>query len=475
MIPFTRTKIVATVGPASDTKEMLTALVKAGVNVFRLNFSHSNHEKHTSIIKIIHDINHELGTNVGILADLQGPKIRIGDVENNEIELEKGDVVSLTIHPQVSTRQLLYVSYEDLAKDVESGNRILIDDGKVELKVLSSNNEDEVKAEVIYGGIITANKGVNLPDTSISSPSLTPKDLRDLDFILTQNVNWIALSFVRTAHDIVKLKGVIEYKKHSARVVAKIEKPEAYNNLDEIIQVSDAIMVARGDLGVELPLERIPVIQKDIVNRCIKAGRPVIIATQMMESMTTSPTPTRAEITDVATAMFDGADALMLSGETARGKYPVKVIETLKKVIADVETQDVIYHGKLMPKKDSASYLSDMVCYTASQMAKAVEATSIIAMTSSGYTAFMLSSFRPKCNIYVFTESEDLLNAVSLVWGTRAYLFHRSSNTEDTVRTIQDLLKKKGLIHRGEVVINTGSTPFNEKGPTNTVKLGVIH
>lgn len=475
MIPFSRTKIVATVGPASDSKEMLMSLVEAGVNVFRLNFSHSNHEKHAAVIKLITEINHELGTNVAILADLQGPKIRLGQVENEQVELERGDIVGISIHVQVSTKSLLYVSYEDLARDVAPGDRILIDDGKIELKVLSSNMIDEIKAEVIYGGVIKANKGVNLPDTAVSAPSLTPKDLRDLEFILTQNVNWIALSFVRTADEITRLKGMIQFKGHSARVIAKIEKPEAYQNIDAIIQVSDAIMVARGDLGVELPLERIPVIQKDIVNKCIKAARPVIIATQMMESMINNSTPTRAEITDVATAMFDGADALMLSGETATGKYAVKVIETLKRVIKNVEEQDAIYHTKLMPHDSSASYLSDMVCYTASQLAKAVSATSIIALTSSGYTAFMLSSFRPKCNIYVFTENEDLLNTVSLVWGTRAYIYHRSSTTEDTVREVQKILIQKGLINKSEVVINTGSTPFNEHGPTNTIKLSTIH
>ena len=475
MIPFSKTKIVATVGPASESKEMLIELVHAGVNVFRLNFSHSNHEDHAETIENIVQINQELGTNIGILADLQGPKIRIGEVANDKIELKKGSHVRISIIEQLSTPELLYVSYEDLAFDVAPGDRILIDDGKLELHVLSSNNLDEVVAEVIYGGFLTNNKGVNLPDTNVTAPSLTPKDLRDLEFILSMPVNWIALSFVRTAEEITRLKGIIQYRKHSARVIAKIEKPEAYENIDEIIKVSDAIMVARGDLGVELPLERIPLIQKDIVKRCIRAARPVIIATQMMESMEKNSTPTRAEITDVANAMFDGADALMLSGETAMGLYPVKVIQTLKRVIKNVEEQDSIYNLGIEPNKNAPSFLSDAVCFTACRMAHYVEASSIIALTRSGYTAFSLASFRPKCNIYVFTETADLVNAVSLVWGTRAFLFNRTSTTVDTVREVQDILKTLGFLNKGEVVINTGSTPFSEHGPTNTIKVTTIH
>ncbi len=475
MIPFSKTKIVATVGPASESKDMLTELVHAGVNVFRLNFSHSNHEDHAEIIENIVQINQELGTNIGILADLQGPKIRIGEVANEKIELKRGSHVRISIIEQLSTPELLYVSYEDLAFDVSPGDRILIDDGKLELHVLSSNNFDEVVAEVIYGGFLTNNKGVNLPDTNVTAPSLTPKDLRDLEFILSMPVNWIALSFVRTAEEITKLKGIIQYRNHSARVIAKIEKPEAYENIDEIIKVSDAIMVARGDLGVELPLERIPLIQKDIVKRCVKAARPVIIATQMMESMEKNSTPTRAEITDVANAMFDGADALMLSGETAMGLYPVKVIQTLKRVIKNVEEQDSIYNLGIEPNKSAPSFLSDAVCYTACRMAHYIGATSIIALTRSGYTAFSLASFRPKSNIYVFTETADLVNAVSLVWGTRAFLFNRTSTTVDTVREVQDILKTLGFLKKGEVVINTGSTPFTEHGPTNTIKVTTIH
>ncbi len=475
MIPFSKTKIVATVGPASESKEMLIELVHAGVNVFRLNFSHSNHEDHAETIENIVQINQELGTNIGILADLQGPKIRIGEVANEKIELKRGSHVRISITEQLSTPELLYVSYEDLAFDVSPGDRILIDDGKLELHVLSSNNLDEVVAEVIYGGFLTNNKGVNLPDTNVTAPSLTPKDLRDLEFILSKPVNWIALSFVRTAEEITKLKGIIQYRNHSARVIAKIEKPEAYENIDEIIKVSDAIMVARGDLGVELPLERIPLIQKDIVKRCVKAARPVIIATQMMESMEKNSTPTRAEITDVANAMFDGADALMLSGETAMGLYPVKVIQTLKRVIKNVEEQDSIYNLGIEPNKSAPSFLSDAVCYTACRMAHYIGATSIIALTRSGYTAFSLASFRPKSNIYVFTETADLVNAVSLVWGTRAFLFNRISSTVDTVREVQDILKTLGFLKKGEVVINTGSTPFTEHGPTNTIKVTTIH
>ncbi|HRI28766.1 MAG TPA: pyruvate kinase [Chitinophagales bacterium] len=481
MIPFTKTKIVATVGPSCDTKEMLANMIKAGVDVFRLNFSHSNHEQYQTIIQYITEINQELETNVGILADLQGPKIRIGKVENNKIELIANEIVTVTPQEQVSTNKLLYVSYDDLVVDAHVGDRILINDGIVELKVTHINTANNtLTARVIYGGELTANKGVNLPDTKVSAPALTPKDMRDLKFIFEQKqINWIALSFVRNADELIQLKGLISFNSHPAKVIAKIERPEAYQNIDEIIKAADAIMVARGDLAVELPLEELPIIQKNIVRKCRKVARPCIIATQMMESMKDNPTPTRAEITDVANAMYDGADALMLSAETSTGNYPLKVIEMLMRIIKTIEKEEVIYQPedqKALEKEGRPNFLYDTVCFTATRLARFVNASSIIALTRSGYTAFTLASFRPKSNIFVFTESEELLNAVSLVWGTRAFLYNRSANTDtvDAVREVQNILLLKGLVQKNDVVVNTGSMPFSEKGPTNTIKLSVI-
>ncbi len=474
MQPFTRTKIIATLGPASTEMETITQLIKAGVDVFRLNFSHGNHESHAVAIQTIQEANKKLATNVGILADLQGPKIRLGEVENNGVKIETGEEVTFTTRKTVGNKKWLYVSYPQFAQDIASQERILIDDGKIELVALSSNGMDEVKAKVIYGGIVRSKKGINLPDTNISTASLTTKDKEDLEFILTQPINWIALSFVRFADEILKLKGMIQYKDHPAKVIAKIEKPEAINNIDGIIRVSDAVMVARGDLGVEMPLEAIPIIQKQIVEKCIKASKPVIIATQMMESMMENPSPTRAEITDVANAIYDGADALMLSGETAVGKHPVKVIETFTKVIQSIETQESIYDKYHPPMKDTDSFLADSICLNACKIASQVGATAIIAMTKSGYTAFTLSSHRPKAYIYVFTESEELLNTVSLIWGVRAFNYNKFVSTDQTISDVHAILKRNGLIKSTDIVVNTGSMPLNQRGKTNMVKLTKI-
>lgn len=476
MSKFTKTKIVATLGPASHTKKIITQLIQAGVNVFRVNFSHGSHANHAKTIQTIHKVKNELNVNVSVLADLQGPKIRLGqDVENDGVQIQSGDTVILTTDVITSTAKKLYVTYEPLAKDVAIDDKILIDDGKIELKVLSSNNKNEVTCQVTFGGLVKPRKGVNLPDTSISMPSLTPKDLNDLQFILTQNVNWIALSFVRTAKDITELKAMIADKQHPAKVIAKIEKPEALKNIDAIIEATDAVMVARGDLGVEVPLEEIPLTQKNIVRKCVMAAKPVIIATQMMESMIENSSPTRAEITDVANAIFDGADAVMLSGETAMGAHPVKVIETMKRIIAKAEEDESIYQQKGKPKPAlNPLFLSDAVCYNACRMAKTISAKAILGMTMSGYTAFVLSSFRPKANIYVFTSDAQLLNQLSLLWGVRAYLYHGSESIDTVIDDVQNALQAEGLIKTGDVVINTGSIPLAEKGRTNIIKVSVI-
>jgi len=474
MSNFNRTKIVATIGPASASKAVITELVQKGVNVFRVNCSHGSHEGHAAVIARIQEVNAELNTNVAILADLQGPKIRLGEVDNGAVTIKKGTVITLTTKEMVGTAEKLYISYKKFAADVNPYDKILIDDGKLELRVLSTDGASEVQCEVIYGGVVKPRKGVNLPETVISIPSLTAKDLRDLEFILGQPVNWIALSFVRSADEILKLKGMIQYRNHPAKVIAKIEKPEALEDIDAIIRVADAIMVARGDLGVEVPIERMPMIQKQLVEKCLHAAKPVIIATQVMDSMIRNPSPTRAEITDIATAVFDGADAIMLSGETAVGKYPGKVIETLSKVIRELEQQDVIYQKSNHLDINSKHFLSDAICFNACKIAREVQAKAILCMTKSGYTAAMISSYRPKARIYVFTESKELLNAVSLMWGVRAFHYNKSVATNQSISDVQQILREKQLADKGDVLINTGSIPLNQQGKTNMIKISKI-
>jgi pyruvate kinase len=475
---FNRTKIVATIGPASNTKETIIALINEGVDVFRLNFSHGTHEEHGSVIQLIQEINEEFKTHVGILADLQGPKIRLGKVEGDKFEVKTGDLLAFTtkVLPAPGTRELLHVTYAELAKDVRPGQKILIDDGKIELRVIESNGTDEVRAVVLSDGFIASKKGINLPETDISAASLSDKDKDDLRFIFKHNVNWIALSFVRTAHEITQLKGIIGFNQHHAKVIAKIERPEAVKNIDEIIQVSDAIMVARGDLGVEIPLEEVPLIQKEIVQKCVAAAKPVIIATQMMESMITSPMPSRAEITDVANAVLDGADALMLSGETAMGDFPVKVIQTFTRIITKVESHQMqIFNKNHPPVPSSPTFLSDAVCFNACKMAEYVKAVAIVGITVSGYTAFTLASHRPQAAIFIFTSSKKMLDMFSLIWGVRAFFYDHPPSTEETMITVRRFLRERGYAQKGDVIIHTASIPLSEGGRTNAIKLGVIN
>ena len=471
---FNRTKLIATIGPASNTKETITQLIQAGVDVFRLNFSHGTHDEKGEIIRIVHEINEELGTHVGILADLQGPKIRLGDLANGKFKIKKGDKILLTTDAGLSSPKALHITYENFARDISAGDKILIDDGKLELKAISTNGINEVMAKVISGGTVKAKKGVNLPQTNISIEALTPKDMLDLNFILSQPVNWIALSFVRTPDELTKLKGIIHFRQHPAKVIAKVEKPEAVNNIDAIIRAADAIMVARGDLGVEMPLSKIPLIQKDIVFKCHQQAKPVIIATQIMENMIERPIPTRAEVTDVSNAIFEGADALMLSGETAIGEYPVKVVETIEKVITVMENEQIIYDRKHRANPDSDSFLSDALCYNACRIAEEVDAKAIIGMTKTGYNAFMLSSFRPQSNIFIFTESHNFLNAASLIWGVRALYFDGFNSTNESMKAVNNILKEKGLVESGDIVINIGILPLHEYGMSNTIKMSTI-
>lgn len=466
-----KTKIIATVGPACDTFEKLLALVNTGVNVFRLNFSHGAYEKHAEVINNIRKINAEYPFNIAILADLQGPKLRVGDIQNGSLLLLQDDIITFTNTLCEGTKDGIYISYPNFSKDAKTGESILLDDGKIETKVIEITPDGLVRAQVVNGGLLLPRKGVNLPDTQISLPSLTEKDLRDLDFIVEQGIDWIGLSFVRKPNDILDLRNRLKEKGSPAKIIAKIEKPEAIQHLREIILASDAVMVARGDLGVEMPVEKIPMIQKEIVRKCIHRAKPVIVATQMMESMIDRTRPNRSEITDVANAVMEGADAVMLSGETAMGAHPTLVVQTMVNIIREVEKEETVYNRNLVPQPHSPSFLSDALCYNACKIAEDVHADALIGMTQSGYTGFMLSSFRPHAGLYVFTQTQTLINQLSLSWGVQAFYYDKEEGMDEIIADQIAILKEKGLLKAGDIVVNTGSTPVSEHLPTNVLKI----
>lgn len=468
-----KTKIVATIGPATSSYETLSTIIREGVNVVRLNFSHGAHEDHASVIQTVRRINEESDMKVALLADLQGPKLRIGLVKDNGVELVDGKEIIITTNECEGTSERLSTNYEMFAQDVEPGEEVRLDDGKIQLKVKSTNKKDEVVCEILHGGILSSRKGINLPNTKISLPCLTEKDLKDLDFALDHDVDWIGLSFVRCAEDITELKEIIEKKKKHALVVAKIEKPEALAVIDDIIQETDALMVARGDLGVEIPMQNVPLVQKMLIKKCKQNSKPVIVATQMMESMITSITPTRAEVNDVANAVLDGTDAVMLSGETSVGKFPVAVIQAMAKIIDQIEQYDNVYYDET-PPTDSPSddrFISDSVCYNACRLSKRVKATVISTMTFSGYTGFKVSSQRPKADIFVFTGNKKILTLMNLVWGVQAFYYDKMVSTDHTIADIKYILKKKGLVQDGDLIINIASMPIAEQGMSNMLKL----
>ena len=470
---FHRTKIVATVGPACDTYEKLLALVKAGVNVFRLNFSHGAHEDKAKIIEHIRNINESEPYNIAILGDLQGPKLRVGEIENNALPIAPGDILTFTNEKLVGNKDRIYVSYPNLHADVKIGNKIMVDDGKLEVKVISIERNGDVKVEVTMGGVLSSKKGINLPDTKISLPALTEKDLIDLEFIIEQKLDWVALSFVRSVKDLVILRSKLHEKKSQTKIIAKIEKPEALTNIRDIIIESDGIMVARGDLGVELPIEQVPLIQKQLIKKCLHRAKPVIVATQMMESMIDRSKPNRSEITDVANAVLEGADAVMLSAETATGQHPTLVVETMRKIIMEVERTDYNYNreDELVPQPHSPSFLSDAICYNACKLAKDVSADVLIGMTQSGYTAFTLSSYRPKSPLYIFCKEKYLITQLSLSWGVRAFFYAEEDSVDDIVKDEIEILREEGFIKSGDVVVNTGSIPVQFHLPTNMLKV----
>lgn len=470
-----KTKIVATIGPATSSKEMLRKIIKAGVNVCRINFSHGSHEQHEQVINNIREINEEEKLYTAILGDLQGPKIRVGEIENNEIEVVNGEEIIISSSPCIGNKNKIYISYQNFPKDVSAGETILLDDGKLNFEIKQSNGIDEVIAIIRHGGKLSSNKGVNLPNTKISLPCLTPKDLIDLEFALKMNLSWIGLSFVRNANDIIELKNIISKANSGAKVIAKIEKPEAIDDIDNIIKVTDALMVARGDLGVEIPFQEVPRIQKMIVKKSMKAAKPVIIATQMMESMMDNLTPSRAEVNDVANAVLDGADAVMLSGETSVGKFPIQVVEAMSKIIVDVEKESALYHYEYAPEEDNHDrFITDSICFNACRLAQRVHASAIVTMTFSGYTGFKIASFRPKAGIFVCTGNKDILNMLSLVWGVDVFYYDKFVSTDHTISDIKEILKKENRVGVKDVVINLTSMPISEKGQTNMMKLSYV-
>lgn len=470
-----RTKIVATLGPATSTKEVLKQMLEAGVNVFRINFSHADYDDVKEKISIIRKLNEENNFNAAILADLQGPKLRVG-VMKGDVVVSKNDTINfVTGKPFEGTSERVYMNYESFPKDVKAGERILLDDGKLIFEVVSSNKKDTVEAKVIQGGPLKSKKGVNLPNTNISLPALTEKDVKDAIFACQQEVDWIALSFVRHAQDLMELQDLIkEHSEYKIPIVAKIEKPEGVENIDKIVAYCDGLMVARGDLGVEIPAQEVPLIQKELVLRAKKARIPVIIATQMMETMINSLTPTRAEVNDVANSVMDGADAVMLSGETSVGKYPVQVIETMTKVIKSVENSSLITVPQDPPHIRTNRFITKSICYHAATMANEIQAKAICTLTNSGYTAFQISAWRPDAHILVFTNNKRIMCQLNLLWGVKAFYYDKYVSTDETVEDVNKLALDRGFVSKGDMLINLAAMPIVNKGMVNTLRVSQV-
>lgn len=467
-----KTKIVATLGPASSSREVIRAMMESGVNVFRINFSHADHNDVLERIEIIRELNISLGFHVAILADLQGPKLRVGKMTEGTVVEEGQEVLFTTDKVELGTADAIYMNYKQFPKDVSAGERVLLDDGKLIFEVLETDNEARVKARVIQGGELKSNKGVNLPNTNISLPALTEKDIEDAIFAIKQDVDWIALSFVRHKQDVEDLRRLIQkHGKYDIPIVSKIEKPEALVNIKEIVKASNALMVARGDLGVEVPAEEVPIVQKELVQHAKLARIPVIVATQMMESMIDGLTPTRAEVNDVANSVMDGADAVMLSGETSVGKYPVEVIQTMRRIVVSVENSPLIQVPHKAPKKKNARFVTKSVCYHAATMADEIEAKAICTLTNSGYTAYQISAWRPSASVLVFTSNPRILTQLNLLWGVKGRLYEGCGSTDDTVKEVNEIAKKKGYVEEGDLIINLVAMPLADRGKVNTLRV----
>jgi len=470
-----KTKIVATLGPATSTKKILKGMLEAGANVFRINFSHANYDDVKKRIKMIRELNEEYGFNAAILGDLQGPKLRVGTM-TGEVVVNKGDEITFATGERFKgTKERVYMTYDRFPQDAKPGERILLDDGKLIFEVVSTDKKSEVKAKVIQGGPLKSKKGVNLPNTNISQPALTEKDIEDALFAIEQKVDWIALSFVRHAEDLMQLEEIIkEHSDHKIPIIAKIEKPEAVANIDKIVAYCDGLMVARGDLGVEIPAQEVPLIQKQLVLRAKRARIPVIIATQMMESMITSLTPSRAEVNDVANSVMDGADAVMLSGETSVGNYPVQVIEKMSSILESVEDSPLIKVPQSPPHIRTNRYITKSICYHAANMANEISAKAISTLTNSGYTAFQISAWRPAAHILVFTSNKRILTQLNLLWGVKAFYYDKFVSTDETIEDVNAIACKKGYLEVGDMLISLAAMPIQAKGMVNTLRVTEI-
>ncbi|MEM8998718.1 MAG: pyruvate kinase [Bacteroidota bacterium] len=470
-----KTKIVATLGPATSKKKVLHEMMNAGTDVFRINFSHADYDDVKERIAMIRQLNEELGTNAAILADLQGPKLRVGVMGGEVVVAPNDEILFITGDPFEGNSERVYMNYQNFPKDVKPGERILLDDGKLIFEVLATNGENEVRAKVIQGGPLKSKKGVNLPNTNISLPALTEKDVKDAIFAISQNVDWIALSFVRFSQDLIDLQNLIkEHSEQKIPIIAKIEKPEAVENIDKIVAYCDGLMVARGDLGVEIPAQEVPLIQKKLVLRAKKARIPVIIATQMMETMITSLTPTRAEVNDVANSVMDGADAVMLSGETSVGNYPVQVIERMTSILLSVEGSSLITVPQTPPHIRTKRYITKSVCYHAALMANEIQAKAISTLTNSGYTAFQISAWRPSAHILVFTSNKRILTQLNLLWGVEAFFYDKYVSTDETIDDVNQIACKKGFLDVGDMLISLAAMPIKDKGMVNTLRVTEI-
>ena len=470
-----KTKIVATLGPSSSGRETIKDMMVAGVNIFRINFSHADFEAAKQRIELIRELNKELGFNVGVLADLQGPKLRVGKMKD-DVVVEKGArIVFTTKKIEEGTNAIVYMNYQSFPKDVKVGEQILLDDGKLIFEVASTDGKSEVIASVVQGGPLKSNKGVNLPNTEVSLPALTEKDVKDAMFAIEQQVDWFALSFVRNKEDLLALKKLIKkYSSFDIPIISKIEKPQALENIDEIIDHSNGLMVARGDLGVEVPAEGVPLIQKNLVLKAKAARIPVIIATQMMESMIEGLTPSRAEVNDVANSVIDGADAVMLSGETSIGKYPVEVIQTMRKIVVHVENSPLVFKHSQAPQNKNDRFITKSTCYHAALMATEIEAKAICTLTNSGYTAYQISAWRPDSSVLVFTSNRRILTQLNLLWGVKCHYYDRFVSTDETVMDVNLIAKEKGYVKTGDTLVNLLAMPVANKGMVNTLRVSIV-
>ncbi|WP_044203708.1 pyruvate kinase [Flammeovirga sp. OC4] len=473
-IAINKTKIVATIGPATRDKQKILELIHAGADVFRLNFSHDVHSAHKQVIDWVSEYNSKFGHNIAILQDLQGPKIRIGEIEGGAVEIVEGEKITITNNPVVGTKDKVSTSYTNIVKDVKAGDNILIDDGNLCVRVVEVK-ANEIICEVVYGGKLKSRKGMNLPDTDISEASLTAKDRRDLEFGLECGVNWVALSFVRNPEDITSVKEIIKSKGSNAKIIAKIERPEAIANFDEILKVTDAVMVARGDLGVEINFEDVPMLQKEMIQKCNRAAKPVVVATQMMESMINNPRPTRAEVNDVANAVADGTDAVMLSAESAAGDYPIETVQAMVRIITAIERQnDKIYNKTYDFNPESSAFSGNLIAQAASSISADLGAKAIIGLTTSGFTASRISRHRPKTNIFIFSSDKQLAATLNIVWGVKAFHYVPKGSSEETFKELEEILVQKGFLAQGDKFVNIAALPLTETGKTNSLKIGTV-